>query len=122
MTVHPFHPLVLIVGVFFALRRMSVSLRTAEDYPGVDAAGFERWKTLARRAYGLGMSACFGKVLLDYALAYLFGRLGPPMPLVRTIGISVEIAWVALVILSYVRVRAARALEREVGIERRAEK
>ena len=88
----------------------------------MDAAGFERWKTQARRAYGLGMSACFGKVLLDYALAYLFGQLGPPMPLVRTIGISVEVAWVALVILSYVRVRAARALERELGIERRAEK
>jgi hypothetical protein len=122
VTVHPFHPVVVIIGVFFALRRMSLSLRTAEEHPGVDAAAFERWRTLARRAYGLGMSACFGKVLLDYALAYLFERLNPPMPVARAIGISVELGWVALVVMSYLRVRAARKVEQELGIERRAEK
>ena len=118
---HPFHPVVLIIGVFFALRRMSVSLRTAEEHAGVDAAAFERWKKLARRAYGLGMSACFGKVLLEYALAYLFERVRPPVALVQTIGISIEVAWAGLVVVSYLRVRKARALERELGIERRAE-
>ena len=117
MQVHPFHPVVLVIGVLFALRRMSVSLRTLDQHPGVEAGAFEGWKARARSAYGLGMSACFGKVLLDYAVAYLFERIQPPVPAMRVVGIGIEVAWVALVVLSYLRVRRAHALAREIGVE-----
>ena len=115
--VHPFHPVVLIIGVLFALRRMSVSQRALDQHPGVEPQAFESWKALARSAYGLGMSACFGKVLVDYAVAYLFGRLPVPIVLVRVVGIGLEVAWVVLVVVSYLRVRRAHKLAREIGIE-----
>ena len=115
--VHPLHPVVLILGVLFALRRMSVSQRLPDDHPGVAPQAFDRWKALARSAYGLGMSACFGKVLADYAVSYLVGRFPVPIVLVRGVGIGLEIAWVALFVLSYLRVRRAHKLAREIGVE-----
>ena len=115
--VHPLHPVVLIIGVLFALRRMSVSLRAIEQHPGVEAGAFEGWKARARRAYGLGMSACFGKVLLDFALAYLFERIRPPRLATQVIGIGLELVWLALVVVSYLRVRQAHALARDIGVE-----
>jgi hypothetical protein len=117
--VHPFHPVILIIGVFFALRRMSVSLRTLDQHPGVAAPAFEEWKLRARKAYGLGMSACFGRVLVDYALAYLFPRLAPPLALMKGIGIALEVALLALVVMSYLRVRKVHAFARDVGVEPR---
>jgi hypothetical protein len=115
--VHPFHPVVLIIGVLFALRRMSVSQRVLDQHPGVEPQAFERWKALARSAYGLGMSACFGKVLVDYAVAYLVGRFPTPILVVRAVGIGLEVAWAVLVVVSYLRVRRAHKLAREVGVE-----
>jgi len=117
--VHPLHPVILIIGLFFALRRMSVSLRGLDQHPGVDAAAFEDWKARARKAYGLGMSACFGRVLLDYALAYLFARSAPPLAVMKGIGIALELALVALVVVSYLRVRKVHAFARDVGVEPR---
>lgn len=120
MQVHPFHPVVVVIGLLFALRRMSVSLRALEQHPGVDAAAFETWKARARSAYGLGMSACFGKVLVDYALAYLFERLQPPLLAMRVVGIGLELAWVALVIVSYLRISKTHSFAREIGVEPKA--
>jgi hypothetical protein len=117
--VHPLHPVVLIIGLFFALRRMSVALRGLDQHPGVDARAFEEWKARARNAYGLGMSACFGKVLLDYALAYAFARLAAPLLAKQALGIGIELAWLTLVVVSYLRVRKAHAFAREIGVETR---
>jgi hypothetical protein len=122
MAIHPLHPVVLIIGILFALRRLDVSQRLAEQYPGAGAEAFDRWKLLAMRAYGLGMSGCFGKVLLDYLLAYLFHLHPPPAVVARAIGISLDVGWVVLVAVSYLRVRKAHALAREIGVERRPEK
>jgi hypothetical protein len=117
--VHTFHPVVIIIGLLFALRRMSVSLRTLEQHPGVEGQAFERWKAQARNAYGLGMSACFGKVLLDYAIVYLFAHYPLPVMLLRVVGVGLEVTWLALVVVAYLRVRRAHALAREVGVEPR---
>jgi hypothetical protein len=122
MVIHPFHPVVLIIGVLFALRRLNVSMRAAEQYEGVDTEAFGRWKLQALRAYGLGMSGSFGKVLLDYLLAALFHLRPPPMLVARAIGISLDVGWVVLVAVAYFRVHKAHALAREIGVERRPEK
>jgi len=115
---HLLHPVVLIIGLLFAMRRMDVSMRAAEQYPSVAAAAFASWKLRASRAYGLGMAACFGKVLLDFAFAYWFRRLSPPPQAVRfAIGFSLDVGWVVLVALSYWNVRKAHALAREIGVE-----
>ena len=121
MQVHILHPVVLILGVLFALRRMSVSQQQADQHPGVAADAFDRWKLQASRAYFLGMSACFGKVLLDYLLAYLFPAVSAaalPRSFRIGIGLTLDVAWVVLVIVSYLRVRKAHALAREIGVER----
>ena len=122
MEIHQLHPVVLIIGVLFALRRMNVSMREAADHPGVSAEAFDRWKLEAARAYRLGMSACFGKVLFDYLFAYLFRAYPPPVVLAWGVGLSLEILWVVLVAVSYWRVRKAHALAREIGVEGRREK
>lgn len=118
MQTHILHPVVLILGVLFALRRMDVSMRAAEQHPTVPVEAFARWKLRAGRAYGLGMAACFGKVLLDLAFAYWFFRLSPPPQAVRlAIGITLDVGWVVLVVVSYWHVRKAHALAREIGVE-----
>jgi hypothetical protein len=115
---HLLHPVVLIIGVLFAIRRMDVSMRAPEQYPTVAAEAFARWKLRANRAYGLGMAACFGKVLLDFAFAYWFLKLSPPPPAVRlAIGLGLDIGWVVLVAVSYWHVRKAHALARDIGVE-----
>ena len=119
MQTHFLHPVVLIIGVLFALRRMDVSMRAPEQYPTVAAEAFARWKLRAGRAYGLGMAACFGKVLLDFAVAYWFFNLPPPPPAAvrKAIGVSLDVGWFVLVAVSYWQVRKAHALAREIGVE-----
>jgi hypothetical protein len=115
---HLLHPVVLVIGVLFAMRRLDVSMRAPEQHPTVPAEAFARWKLRASRAYGLGMAACFGKVLLDFAFAYWFFRLSPPPQPVRfAIGLSLDVGWVVLVAVSYWHVRKAHALAREIGVE-----
>lgn len=115
---HILHPVVLVIGVLFAIRRMDVSMRAPEQHPNVLAEAFARWKLRASRAYGLGMAACFGKVLLDFAFAYWFFKLSPPPPAVRfAIGLGLDIGWLILVVVSYWHVRKAHALAREIGVE-----
>jgi hypothetical protein len=122
LQIHFLHPVVLIIGVLFALRRMDVSMRSAEQFPGIDPEAFQRWKRFAMGGYGLGMAACFGKVLLDFGFAYLFSRGFAPYETVRRgIGITLEVGWIGLVVVAYLRVRRAHALAREIGTDRRPE-
>jgi hypothetical protein len=116
--VHPFHVIVIPVGLLFVLRRMDVAQRGPDQYPGVDSEAFARWKLSASRAYRLGLSACFAKVLLDYCFAYLLGAYPPPAAVRWSIGLTLDIGWVILVGVSYWRVRRAHALARELGIEK----
>ncbi len=123
MQTHLLHPVVLILGVLFALRRMDVSMRNAEQYPGVDPEAFGRWKRLAMGGYLLGMTSCFGKVLLDLAFArVVFPLVVPPAPVRWTIGLTLDIGWVVLVVVSYLRVRRSHRLAREIGTDRRPER
>jgi hypothetical protein len=114
---HPLDLVALILGILFTLRQMDIANRHADRYPGVAAHDFERWKRSAQSAYRWGSSACFAKVLLDIAFAYLFGRVAVPPALRWTVGLSLDVGWVALVVYSYVRVTRARALGRSVGTE-----
>jgi hypothetical protein len=117
---HPLDLVALILGIYSALRQMEVSGRHASSYPDVDAGVFERWRKLAQSAYRLGMTANFGKVLLDLVLSWLLWAIPMPTALRRGIGLSVDALWVALVILTFVRARRALSFAREHGIEKRA--
>jgi hypothetical protein len=114
---HPLDIVYLILGVLFSLRQLDVSMRRATSYPNTTEADFERWKRAAVIAYRIGASSCFGKVLLDIVLAYVFRSLLPPVILMRSIGVALDVAAVALVVYAIVRIRRSRVLAREVGTE-----
>jgi hypothetical protein len=120
VSVHPLHIVVLVLGVLFSLRLMDVAQRSEEHHPGVDPSEFRRWKGLARGAYRLAQSACFGKLLLDFLFAYSFRAFPPPAALRWTIGLTLDGGWVVLMIVSYARIRKAHKLAAALGVERRA--
>ncbi len=117
MLPHPIDVIYLILGVLFSLRQLDMSMRLAKNHPNVAEADFERWKRASVLAYRTGAWTSFGKVLLDIALAYTFRSLLPPVLLMRGVGIAIDLGAVALVIYAIVRIRRARALGRELGIE-----
>jgi hypothetical protein len=116
---HPLDLIALVLGVLFALRQMDVSQRQAASFPHVPAADFARWWQKARGAYRLGTSACFGKILLDLGVAYAMARVPLPRAAQWGIGLSLDFAWVVLVVLAVWRSSRAHRLARELGIEAR---
>lgn len=107
----------LIFGVLFSLRHMDVTQRSQEHYPAVREEDFVRWKQAASSAYRLGMAACFGKILLDIVVYKMMLTFPPPAVLRWSIGLSLDIGWIALVVWSYLRIRRAHALAREIGVQ-----
>jgi hypothetical protein len=97
-----------------------MSMRLAKDHPNVPEGDFERWKRASVLAYRTGAWTSFGKVLIDIVLAYAFRSLLPPVLVMRGLGIAIDVAAVVLVIYAVVRIRRARALGRELGVELRA--
>jgi hypothetical protein len=116
---HPLDLIALILGLFSALRQMDVSARQASSYPDVDARLFESWRRQAKSAYRLGMAANFGKVLLDLVMSRVLWAFEMPTWLRRGIGGSLDLLWVALLVLTFVRARRALAFARANGIEKR---
>jgi hypothetical protein len=116
---HPLDLIALVLGVLFALRQMDVAQRQAASFPHVPPADFARWWQKARGAYRLGTSACFGKILLDIVVAYGMARLPLPRAAQWGIGLSLDFAWVVLVVLAVWRSSRAHRLARELGIEAR---
>ena len=117
---HPLDLIALVLGILFSLRQMDVSQRQPDRYPQISAADFEIWKRRGLRAYQLGASACFGRILLDVIVSYLMRQHPWSTGLRWTIGLSIDVTWVALVVLAWWRIRSAHALGRELGVEARA--
>ena len=117
---HPLDLIALVLGILFTIRQMDVTQRQAANYPGVREADFTRWWGRARGAYRLGSTVCFGKILLDIAMAYVMRRVPMPSPVRIGIGLTLDLAWVALVVVAVLRSQRAHALARELGIEMRA--
>ena len=117
---HPLDLIALVLGILFTIRQMDVTQRQAANYPGVREADFTRWWQRARGAYRLGGTICFGKILLDIAMAYTMRRVPMPPAARIGIGLSLDLSWVAIVVLAVLRSQRAHALARELGIEVRA--
>jgi hypothetical protein len=117
----PFDLIALVLGILFSLRQMDIAQRQKAQYPAVAEADFQRWFGLARGAYRLGASACFGKILLDIVFAFLLRRgLRPPFAVQLTLGLGITLACAVLVGIAVWRSRRAHELARELGIELRA--
>ncbi len=117
---HPLDLVALLLGIFFTLRQMESSSRRSDAFPGVSEQAFERWRLAAKSAYRLGGTACFGKVLVNIAVAFVMQRVPMPVAARYAIGVSLDLGWVALIVLAFLRSRRAHAIAREAGIERRS--
>jgi hypothetical protein len=114
---HPFDIIAILLGIFLALRRSDVRAYEASRYPRVATADFVRWQDRASAAYALGTRACFAKVIADFAyLAFLQHTAPMPLPLQRGIGVSLDLAWVGLLLVCWVRARRARRFAEQLGI------
>lgn len=107
--------LAVIFGVLFTVRKLDVSRREAQDFPGVDPGAFESWRRRESAVYTLGSLACVLKVVLD---AGFLLTVAPHLEFggVRVIGATIDLLWAALVIVTLVRGSKARQERRRLGI------
>jgi len=108
--------LALIFGIWLTLRKLDVRKREPTECPHVDPAEFDRWKQMAVSTYNLGSVGCFGKLLLDYALQLGGPRLGVPWSAIRIGGLTLFVAWVALLVVVWVRSSRAKQLQDRLQI------
>lgn len=114
---HPLDIIAVLLGIFLALRRSDIRAEDPTAHPGVSAPDFERWRTLAIAAYTLGTRACFAKVLVDFAFLALLRRITLELGLQRTLGVSLDLAWVVAMVTVWVLARRARRFGESVGIQ-----
>lgn len=114
---NPLGLIAIIFGILLTLRKLDVAHRQPAQHPSVRQPDFELWQRTAMRAYGIGIWACFLKLVVDFAGRYLFGVFKPSLGVGQTIGISLEVLWVAAMVYTWREVQRAHALAEKVGVE-----
>lgn len=114
---HPFDIVVILLGIFLALRKSEVRSEDPARHPRVALADFDDWRRRALAAYSIGTFTCFLRVLVDFAFAAFLQR--HPLELIwsRTIGFSIEIVTVVALVTCAVFARRARRLADRLGID-----
>ena len=108
--------LAVVVAVLHTVRKLDVMKRRSKDYPGVPEADFLAWQESERSAYALGSWASFLKLVLDPALLLLAPKLSLSPGVLRALAATIDLSWVAVVILATVRASRARRRRYELGI------
>ena len=111
-----FYVIAVLIGVWQTLRKLDVRQREPEQFPNVDRAAFEAWKSRLLFAYNLGSFACFFYIPLDLALPRVAGNLGASGDLIRVLGFSLFVAWISAMVASSVVSSRARRLQQKLGI------
>ncbi len=103
------------VGIFFTVRKLDAQSRRHEEFAHVAPAAFADWQTRETRLYAWGAWGSFAKVVLDYAFVQF---LAPKLPFaaVRAIGATIDLGWLALVIVTLVLASASRRRRQRLGI------
>jgi hypothetical protein len=119
MSIEVFDVLALIFGIWLNVRKLDTRKLSAADYPTVRPEDFERWQNGAASNYSLGSLVCFLKLGLDILLRLGGVRGWFPWTLVRVMGVSLFLGWVATLVFVGVRAHRAGKLRDELGIGRR---
>lgn len=116
----------ILLGIAFTIAKLDAQSRKPEQFPQVAPADFERWRNVTASIYRLGSSMCFARVLVHQALAFYVrshplpvGSAGNPArfpPELAYPAMAVDLAFVAVLVLTFLRAGRARALRRELGI------
>ena len=112
---HPLDIVALLLGVFLLMRKSEVRAEEAANYPESVRADFETWRERALAAYTIGTRACFGRVFIDFAFLALLRRVTVPETLRWGVGIAIDVAWVAALVLCWMRARRAHKLKANLG-------
>ena len=115
MAVDVLDVLAVIFGIVFTIRKLDSSRREAQDYPHVDPGAFEAWRRRESGIYSAGSLACFLKIVLDVGFLLLVAP-GLPPSLVHVIGAIIDLAWLAMIVVTLVRASAARKERRRLDI------
>jgi hypothetical protein len=113
---HPLDIVALLLGVFLLIRKSEVRADDASLHEGVSIADFESWRQKALSAYTIGTRACFGKVFLDFVFLALLRRFPLEAWLRTSLGVSLDLVWVGLLVLCWLRSRRANQLRTKLGI------
>ena len=106
----------LILGIIYTVRKLDVRKREASEFPHVDPALFEAWRSREAGAYSLASIACFAKLLLDYGFIYYAQRAALQPRIVQIVGLTLFVSWLAALVLAQVRAHRARKLRESLGI------
>ena len=101
------------------LRRLDVRSAVRPDSPPVSDSEFQRWRSLALRAYDQVAVASACKVALGVGWFVLALRLGVPAPWFQLGGFLVFLAWAFALIWAWKIATDARSLRLQLGIQTR---
>ncbi len=113
-----FDILAVIFGILLTVRKLDVSKREASEFPAVEAARFDAWRARTVSTYAWGSRACFLKVVLDFGFTMLVAT-HLPATLVRVIAATIDLSWVAMMIVTWIRARRANAEQKSLGLDLR---
>jgi|SRR5690606_34713338 len=107
--------LATILGVWFTLRKLDAQGRQPEAFPHVAPAEFLAWREAEVSIYRVAVWACFAKVMVDLGFTFLVAP-GQDPRLVRAVGATIDLSWLAVIVVTLVRSTASRARRRRLGI------
>lgn len=110
----------ILLGIFFTIAKLDAQGRKAENFPHVPPAEFESWRTWTTSIYRLGSGVCFLRVIFHQGWAMYLSRnpvTTPAAPKALVVpALAVDLLFLTVVALTFVRASRARKVRRELGI------
>ncbi len=108
------------LGIWFTISKLDAQGRSAESFPHVPPAEFERWRTWTVSIYRLGSTVCFLRVVFHQGWAYYLSRhpvTTPAAPKSLVIpALLMDALFVLVVAATIIRGGRSRELRRQLGI------
>lgn len=114
---HPFDIVVILLGIYLALRKSEVRSEDPARHPRVARADFDHWRSRALSAYSIGTFTCFVRVLVDFGFSAFLQRHPLELTWSRAIGFSIEIVTIVALVSCGIAARRARRLADSLGID-----
>lgn len=110
----------ILLGILFTIAKLDAQGRTAESFPDVPVAEFERWRTWTVSIYRLGSTMCFARVLFHQGWALYLAKhpvTTPAAPKSLVVpAIIVDALFLGIIAATFIRGGRARELRRQLGI------
>lgn len=110
----------ILLGIYFMIAKLDAQGRSAEAFPHVPAADFERWRNWTVSIYRLGSSFCFLRVVFHQGwMLYMSRHPVPDQVALKPYMVPamlVDVAFLGVLASTFFRAGRARDLRRELGI------